>query len=239
MINETQMQFAATQNVSPMGLIKLSKPILDLIWEEVNEIKQDFENHASQLATSNLAGHLEREYDLVKNKDRIGEMLVPYIMRYANSTSSVGDILSSIVDSNDPKTLSKNTDKQVAHKYTFNIRDLWVNYQKKGEYNPLHQHTGAFSFVIWLQSPYIIEEEEALFNTTKQSEAKFEYVYINDLGRPQTMSIPVDRKMDGVMGIFPSTTLHQVYPFYSSDDYRISVAGNAYFDIAKYEMIVK
>ena len=33
------------------------------------------------------------------------------------------------------------------------------------------------------------------------------------------------------MIIFPACVNHGVYPFYTSDDYRVSVAGNFKFDI--------
>ena len=29
------------------------------------------------------------------------------------------------------------------------LQTMWVNYQKQNEFNPLHTHTGFYSFVIW------------------------------------------------------------------------------------------
>ena len=40
------------------------------------------------------------------------------------------------------------------------------------------------------------------------------------------MNIELDRNSAGKMVIFPATLKHSVYPFYTSDDYRISVSGN-------------
>ena len=36
----------------------------------------------------------------------------------------------------------------------------------------------------------------------------------------------IDKSWEGVMILFPADTAHQVYPFYTSDDYRISISGN-------------
>ena len=36
--------------------------------------------------------------------------------------------------------------------------------------------------------------------------------------------------MNGSLVLFPATLCHQVYPFFESDDYRVSISGNIYFD---------
>ena len=36
---------------------------------------------------------------------------------------------------------------------------LWVNYQKKNEFNPPHDHDGKLSFVIYLDIPEALKEE--------------------------------------------------------------------------------
>ena len=33
------------------------------------------------------------------------------------------------------------------------LQQIWVNYQKQGEFNPLHDHGGVYSFVIWMKIP--------------------------------------------------------------------------------------
>ena len=44
-----------------------------------------------------------------------------------------------------------------------------------------------------------------------------------------TTPLPVDKTFEGKMIIFPSWLNHSVSPFYSTDDVRISVAGNIRF----------
>ena len=42
----------------------------------------------------------------------------------------------------------------------FKLQRLWVNYQKKYDFNPLHIHSGIFSFVIWVQIQYDLKKEQ-------------------------------------------------------------------------------
>ena len=49
---------------------------------------------------------------------------------------------------------------------------------------------------------------------------------INQLGRIFDLPVHVDKSYEGKMLMFPSFVQHGVYPFYTSDDYRITVSGN-------------
>ena len=112
---------------------------------------------------------------------------------------------------------------------TLSLQNLWVNFQKKHEFNPTHTHTGIYSFVIWMRIPYQLADEEKHFPTvrdTAQKTSKFTFHYNNILGMNSAFSLPVDRDWEGKMLFFPAALTHSVYPFYTSDEYRISVAGN-------------
>ena len=39
---------------------------------------------------------------------------------------------------------------------------FWVNYQYKTEFNPYHDHSGVYSFAIWLKIPYDWEDQHKL-----------------------------------------------------------------------------
>ena len=43
----------------------------------------------------------------------------------------------------------------------------------------------------------------------------------------------VDKSFEGKILMFPSYMQHQVFPFYTSDDYRITISGNAFFNVNK------
>lgn len=116
------------------------------------------------------------------------------------------------------------------------LERIWVNFQRMGEFLPLHNHTGVYSFVIWVRVPFSIEDEKdntANPDLIKNRTANFEFVYNDSLGRINNYPIPVDKTFEGMISIFPSDLQHIVYPFYSTDDVRISVAGNYRVDIKR------
>lgn len=116
------------------------------------------------------------------------------------------------------------------------LESLQVNFQKKCEFNPLHTHKGLFSFVIWMYIPY--EYEDELKNEIAQSNVStavgnFQFVYSTSNGlMPYTVFM--NRNIEKHCALFPSNLAHQVYPFYTSDDTRISIAGNIYFKVDHY-----
>jgi hypothetical protein len=112
------------------------------------------------------------------------------------------------------------------------LKDVWVNFQKKTEFNPPHTHDGLFSFVIWINVPYYIKDEHDKSPGKYSIEnlaGCFQFQYLDTLGSICMHSIPADKTYENTLIIFPSKMVHSVFPFYSSDDYRISISGN--FDI--------
>ena len=113
------------------------------------------------------------------------------------------------------------------------LYNLWANFMSKTQYEPIHDHGGVMSFVIWLRIPYTIAEEAAArpyvpaqFNTS----GCFGLHSINALGRIQHTVLPSDKTWENVLCLFPAQTHHSVFPFYSSDELRVSIAGNFFFD---------
>ena len=105
---------------------------------------------------------------------------------------------------------------------------LWINKQKKHEFNPIHFHTGVFSFIIPMQIPYDLNEEDRNLHGGSESglyTSRLSFVACknNDLV-VQTMN--VDQSYVGKVLMFSSSLNHQVYPFFTSDDERITVSGN-------------
>ena len=56
----------------------------------------------------------------------------------------------------------------------------------------------------------------------------FSFSYTNIFGEISNCDIAVDKKDEGRILFFPSKMVHQVFPFYTSDEYRITVSGNVY-----------
>ena len=94
----------------------------------------------------------------------------------------------------------------------------WINYQKKFDFVPNHYHEGIFSYTIWVDIPYKTEGKFA---------GNFEFTYNSVEGVTRNQII---KPTAGKMILFPSKLFHQVYPFYTSDEYRISISGNVSLD---------
>ena len=108
------------------------------------------------------------------------------------------------------------------------LEKLWINYQKAYEYNPPHHHVGDLSFVIYLQVPEEIVQE----NKKRQGEHNNAGpgVICFDFGHDVPFSISRNNKMPkvGEAFIFPAWLPHHVNAF-KSDVERISVSGNITF----------
>jgi len=118
-------------------------------------------------------------------------------------------------------------------KREWRMTNCWVNYQKKHEFNPLHHHSGVFSFVYWVHIPYEIEEEMQLDfvkRSNNPAASAFSIVYTDLLGNICQKNFPVSKNDEGLLLMFPSRLNHLVYPFYTSDELRISISGNLTFE---------
>ena len=116
------------------------------------------------------------------------------------------------------------------------LDSFWVNYQKKYEFNPLHDHTGVYSFIIFVKIPYDLKKEDNYFNEldkTKQQVHNSRLCFVNTKadGEIHSTAIDVDKSFEGKMFLFPSIQQHLVYPFYTSNDYRITISGNLKFKL--------
>ena len=116
------------------------------------------------------------------------------------------------------------------------FENLWCNFQKKYEFNPPHTHSGLLSFVVFVKIPYDLEEEHKVYPDVKTNPtipiATSKFCFLNPNGTGISMDvINVDKSFEGKGFIFPSTQYHEVYPFYTSDDYRITVSGNLRYKV--------
>ena len=110
--------------------------------------------------------------------------------------------------------------------HPYYMSDWWVNYQKQHEFNPLHFHTGIFSFVIWVKIPIEWEDQNKDNPSNMPSKSSFKFVYTDNLGEIRYYDYNLGAKAEGVMLFFPSKLNHIVYPFYNCEELRVSVSGN-------------
>lgn len=198
-----------------IGFLECQVPesLLVSLREETNSmIQKEFEGCIPY--NYGLAGNIQKEFALQNNVKKLEEFVCSVAPLYWKAYKS-----------------NQATKK---HYLRYNERgeyDVWVNFQKKGEYNPIHQHSGALSFVIYLNVPYTLEQERTYGYTRANnfhSSGVFEFVYVDQYltGGINSFPVPTDKKFEGKMIMFCSSLNHLVYPFHSSDEYRITIAGN-------------
>ena len=113
------------------------------------------------------------------------------------------------------------------------LKDIWVNYQYKTEFNPYHDHSGVYSFAIWLSIPYHWKDQMQLpqfidIEEVNRKAGNFEFEYMDTLGGIANYAFNLSPDLEGTMLFFPAKLRHCVYPFYNEDKPRISVAGNLF-----------
>lgn len=192
------------------GFVETTLPndVFSKIKCEVDQIKTNNFKTAERI-NQNLYGAIEHEYNL--NVSSNLQKFIDIISRQYVETT-------------------KHFKKNFAYSQ---INGLWVNFQKKYEFNPVHNHTCCdLSFVVWIDIPYDVEEEKKLphivnSNRFYESATQFNFLYTSPYHEPINSYVyNVDKNSIGKLILFHSKLNHIVYPFHTSDDYRISVAGN-------------
>jgi len=189
----------------------IDRDVLEKIKSEISEL--DFNSAVSY--HENLVGNLSYEFVLTKCRD--------HVEKFA--------IFLATVHEERYKSLKLVNDNMIPGK--LKLSTLWVNFQKKYEFNPIHKHKGLYSFVIWIDIPFLKEEESIVgpgYRSPGNKSGSFEFIYTNSLGMIAGHQISADSTFNEKMILFPSRLNHTVYPFYSSDNYRISVSGNLYME---------
>ena len=158
--------------------------------------------------SSKLAGHIDNEKEFSKQD----------IDWFLNETQEI--FLNYI------EYLKKNSLKNSNVK-TVSLKNLWINFMKKGEFNPIHHHTGDISFVIYTEVPNELKIENKNFKGIGSGPGT-----INFLHGEMSNSYKTEYNMlpsTGDMFIFPASLRHYVPPF-KSDCVRSSVSGNFKFE---------
>lgn len=117
------------------------------------------------------------------------------------------------------------------------INPVWTNYMRKSEYIPVHNHEDSYlSFVIWIRIPYDKKNEETYhfehadlhptIDGKENNNGMFKFMYSMFSGSVCTHIIELDEKMEGSILLFPGNMYHLAYPFFTSDEERIAIAGN-------------
>lgn len=182
-------------------------------------IADNFKNY--EPFNSNLAGAIRHEYRASPKTCKIMEDLaIEYSRIYFKE---MGD------------SDNANSELTCDRTGTTDNKSIWWNFQRKFEYNPLHCHDGILSFVAWIKLPFDVAREESmehLINANGGDKGPhFKFTYPNFLSRGglSSSTLRMSKAMEGKLVLFPSWLHHEVPPFYTSNDFRISIAGNVRF----------
>ena len=201
--------------ISIIGYLQCDLPyhVAACIEKEVQEML-DTNFQSANSYKENLAGAIEQEYRIYESTHLLEKFIQEVVPIYWKSVGNHER-------ANDHHIIRVNEGQ----------KDIWVNFSKRGEYNPLHTHSGLLSFVLWYKMPFIIEDENNLpivSGGTLNTGACFQFNFLemDSKGAIGQHTIEADRNYENKMLIFPSNLQHSVYPFFTSDDYRISLSGN-------------
>ena len=85
-----------------------------------------------------------------------------------------------------------------------------------------------------MKIPYDWREQHELpfvKNSNSKVAGNFEFVYTNVLGKICGNTYKLDSSSEGLMLFFPAEIHHMVYPFYNSEEERITISGNIIYDL--------
>ena len=107
----------------------------------------------------------------------------------------------------------------------FNLgKGPWINFQRAGEYQPCHEHSGDISAVVYIDIPEEIAQEEYTKDTNINCPGQIEFLFgSGDLGSTGTQKII---PQTGDFLLFPAGLKHIAYPFHTENVTRISMSFN-------------
>ena len=189
---------------------KLDKNHIDFLWKKIEESKKNNFKHT-------LAGNISQSFEIEDTEDYfLKEVLSKLVVEYRRAFGK------------DPIRNQNLNDNSLK------LNGFWANYQYQNEFNPYHHHGGVYSFAIWLKIPYHWKEQNQLpfLDGMKDDDKKasiFEFEYTDSLGGIRNYGYRLDPSREGEMLFFPAALKHTVYPFYNTEEPRVSVAGNLWF----------
>ena len=190
---------------------KLSNKEMEYLWRCIDNRKKSYKK--------NLAGQIHESNILTDKSDWFWQnTLAPLCAEYSLEFGNIGSII------------------PVNQLHPYFLNSFWVNYQKQGEFNPLHDHGGVYSFVIWMKIPTKHFEQNKNPISLKSNShliSAFQFHFLDIFGQHENYTYEMNPEMEGTLVFFPAKLRHVVYPFYNCDEDRISISGNITLNTAK------
>ena len=204
-------------------MYKLPQQMIDYLWERIEIAKKK-----PKCYKKHLAGKISHSYLLDDPQNLVIRNLYDILFNPIDNPNMFNFMNKEIGRTHQKKMNTPENVKEVIQPY---LESIWVNFQKKGEFQPLHSHSGIFSFVIWMDIPYHHEDEAKLAFSRSSSPGStggnFSFAMTSEVSRSVAeYFIKLSPEKNGYCCLFPSDLSHQVYPFYTSDKDRISISGN-------------
>ena len=207
-----QIKVATPKNVGWVQA-KLDKIHIDYLWKIIEEGKQNKLSFKSE-----LAGHLSNSFEIEDTNDW-----------FFNNV--LHELISAFYNSNGGAHPKNSIESAFRSNFIVRLEKFWANYQYKHEFNPPHNHSGLYAFVVWMKIPYSSEEQKKLkfldgLKDVDKKAGDFEFVYTNLLGDISNYRYPMSPELEGTIILFPAQFMHSDYPFYDCDEPSISLSGN-------------
>lgn len=190
---------------------KIEPSILEIIKQNCYDVRGSKEHDYRR----SLAGNMSEEYNLfhyLKTDDNpVTQEIFKHVSKFICGVE------------NQPSRLYNHYIKKLE------MESMWVNFMKAFEWNPEHTHSAHVSYVLYVNVPNDMKEEEK--HPTQQSNSNTAGSITLAYGEDNTYNITIKNIVPetGDILVFPNWLRHYVYPF-TTDVERISVAGNVYTD---------
>jgi hypothetical protein len=207
---EKKYEYEYTEHINPGVLsFKLTDDHINLIWRYIKRSASFFDGWTFDDNNKVLTSGQDQQWTLYDTtKVFENEVLIPAVNAYIDKWGYPMNI-------------------KTTHLPVPEFNRFWVRFSNIGDYHALHDHQAILSFVIWLNLPTSWEDEQEGKMWQKHPHASdFQLCYTDSIGRVRKQDYKLDRKGEKTMLLYPSDFHHQVYPHFTSDEFRVAVAGD-------------
>ena len=128
--------------------------------------------------------------------------------------------------------------QKTTHTHELAFSRFWCRASLDGDYQSIHDHQGIFTFVVWLTVPFEGADERQVQAGFRPEASDFVLVYPDTCGQLQKRNFVLGKGAEGKMLFFPSDINHIVYPHYTTQEYRIALAGDVALNSAALGSII-